>query len=555
MYKLSINCTKISLIIGILGLIISSILLYIPLFSVKIPLILLIIGILLTYLVLNMLIFPKANTIQIIKISIYMLVSFILIASASTALMIIAGFSNSILNNKFIVNCSSLYIGSCAFFGLLFTFKLVNFEQIINPSKNLNLKQTLNVQPAPEIIKENKIITLPTDALIEPPAKAPEKPKLINSPEPTELIKETEQPIIPNYTNTPSANEENIPLHEAKKIFQKSDTKDLSAENSAFTDLFDQTPVELNEINQLDKLEEESGELGYTEDIFDADDIPDDIRLVSSQKKKNIETTGVISSIGKLLINNRDIEHIIETNELMQQIGCNNEEIDVVTMAMGIKIYDKFNKIMVEYTQVKDLTLSNKAGFMIASIIKDSRRAETIGAIASSAFVVLNNYLQRLELTNLKKVFFEAEDTIYTIFKVEDFVLFFASEKTFTPVNYGLLQEIIDQNNLMDQDMSVIKNIKGLIESVTTDKKGMLIGSLNSQNPKILASISSAIFENLKIFIANVEPVELKKITIFTDDKVLTIKKYEDKIAALISDDKGPIKLSDVIVEIEELMK
>ncbi|MDD3014851.1 MAG: hypothetical protein PHC34_14205, partial [Candidatus Gastranaerophilales bacterium] len=378
------------------------------------------------------------------------------------------------------------------------------------------------------------------------------KPKdlIINAEIPSVLKKEI---ITENYQYTKTY----LDNKETDKIKTEQELKSSNNQNSSSNNLETLPDIKLEETsisNNNDELKQDIS-CKYNESIFDDNDIPDNIRLSDNQRINKTESKGMISSIGKLLINNRDIENIIETNELMQQIGCSSDDIDIVTMTSGIKIYEKFNRIMVEYTQIKDLTLSNKAGFTIASIIKDSRRSETIGAIASGAFLVLKNYLERLEICNLQKVFFEADDAVYSLFKIDDFILFFISEENFEPINYTLVKEILAQNNISNQDLSVIKNIKGIIESAITDKEGMLIGSINSENPKKLASLSSAIFENLKVFITNIQPAKLNKIVVFADDKVLTIRKYNDKIAGLITSSDGPVKLSDQITEIEELMK
>jgi len=499
--------------------------------AISIPL--LIVSILFGYLVINMLIYPKAKVFQLLKLSISSLTFFLTITAISYIIFFLLNLQKIEINSNLDISANPLYFAISFIFGILSSIILIKLEII---------KKSVPI---------NQINSMPTIVQEVPQEEEPVKPQY--------LVEETENSTISKkevtaeiyqkpqtYKDTTYLNKTEI----KEKIETQKNQEFLTSELESLPDIKIEEEINPDKNN----LSLSSSSL-YDERIFDNNDIPDNIRLSNNQKIHKTESKGIISSIGKLLINNRDIENIIETNELMQQIGCSSEDIDIVTMTSGIKIYEKFNKIMVEYTQVKDLTLSNDAGFTIASIINDGRRSETVGAIASGAFLVLKNYLARLEIYNLQKAFFEGEDIIYSLFKVDNFILFFISEKSFDPINYTLVKDVLDQNTISNQDLSIIKNIKGVIESAITDEEGMLIGSINSENPKKLASLSSAIFENLKVFITNIQPTKLYKITVFTNDKVLTIRKYNDKIAGFVTSPEGPVKLSDQIIEIEKLMK
>ncbi|MDD3012832.1 MAG: hypothetical protein PHC34_03940, partial [Candidatus Gastranaerophilales bacterium] len=412
--------------------------------SISMPI--LFISILLSYLIVNMIIFPKIRVVQLLKLSTASSTFFLIISGVSYLIFHLLNLHKIIISSNMDISANSAYFLISVLFGILSSVMLLKLEII---KRTEPIKQTRN-------LSENNINdeTPINEETIKP------QDLIINAEIPTVLKKEI---ITENYPNTKTY----LDNKETDKIKTEQELKSSNNQDSSSNNLETLPDIKLEETSISSNNDELKQDISckYNESIFDDNDIPDNIRLSDNQRINKTESKGMISSIGKLLINNRDIENIIETNELMQQIGCSSDDIDIVTMTSGIKIYEKFNRIMVEYTQIKDLTLSNKAGFTIASIIKDSRRSETIGAIASSAFLVLKNYLERLEICNLQKVFFEAEDGVYSLFKIDDFILFFISEENFEPINYTLVKEILAQNNISNQDLSVIKNIKGIIES------------------------------------------------------------------------------------------
>jgi len=497
--------------------------------SISIPI--LIIGTMLCYLVINMLSYPKANVIQLLKLSLISLAIFSVIITASFVVSNLINHNAVIINSNLTLTATPFYALAGVIFGILSSIMLIRMKKIKIPhqsaSDNTNNENEKKVNESAKSFENEEQEPLP--------------------------VKLQTDPVITVNENIIKPENQTVPDISGKSELIKEDYLEASRES------LDPLPeIKLEEASPVETAKETRKNIVYDESIFntESDDIPDNIRLVNNKTKKIENEKGGIASIGKLLINNRDIENLIEINELMQQIGCNNDDIDVISMSTGIKIYEKFNKVMVDYTQIKDLTLSNKAGFVIASTINNNRRSETVGAISSSAFIVLKNYLKRLEINKLQKIFFETQDNIYSIFTVSEDILSFITEKSFEPVNYTGLKDILDHDSLSVQDLSALKCAKEIAELAITDKKGSLIGSLNSENPKQLASLSSAIFENLKIFIINIQPsVEIKKITMFADEKVYTIRKYNDKIIGLITSPNGPIQLSNRLLEVDMLIK
>ena len=310
----------------------------------------------------------------------------------------------------------------------------------------------------------------------------------------------------------------------------------------------------------------------YSADIFEIEPLPDinlndlelnkdkneyipvNIRLSDTAKPKKEINNGTISSISKLLVNQRDIENIIQVNELMQNIGCDTAGTHIISMRTGSKIYAQLNKIMVDYKdEINSLILLNKAGFILASTLPDKQKEQNIGAIAVVAFLVLQNYLNKINIYPTK-IFFETDEVFNVIFEINDKIQFFNCAKEFNPIDF--VNEIFHQNDfvyeIVDQKL---ENIKDLHNAVIADKNSKVIEFINCEDPDSLASLACAIFENLKVFVMNIQPAKLNRITVFSNDKILLINKDNDNIGVFCFENNGQIKLSEQIIEIESILK
>ncbi|MFH0703106.1 MAG: hypothetical protein V2B14_06185 [bacterium] len=573
MYKLNFkNNMILPIIIIIAGIILSVALAFIPISSVNIAIPLLKIEALAVFLILNLLIYPKASTMQVIVLSIVNVAIFLVMIAVAVLGFDLLGAKEPFLKHGLILSVSPISLGIGLLASIFAIYMSVKFE--IKKIEKIIKEEPVLIEEVEKFKEETPILVEQPEEVIDQKIEEPELTSQVSPP----VIEEVKEPEIKPEPQEEMFFEE---ISETEKIEIKPEISEIKEEPQQeemfFEEIFEtpQEPQVQEKVEYEDKTEnifeeelgglpeinlEENQALKSQEPNDPQQDgqyqfIPENIRLVENPMPKEVESKGKIAAIGKLLVNKRDLENIIEVNALMQHIGGGTTGTRIITMISGEKTNEKFEKIKTDYPQVKDLVLLDKGGFVIASVIGDEHKEQTIGAIASGAFHTIQNYLIQLDITNPLKIFFETEDNIYSLIKMDDNILFSSCNKEFEPVDYILIKNILNQENISNHDLSVIRNIKGMIESVITDKEGKLAGSFNGKNPVKSASILSAIFENLKVFINHIQPSKLNKITTFTNDKVLVIKKYNDKIAGFLLITEGTIKYSDKIAKIEEFIR
>ncbi|EKE04152.1 MAG: hypothetical protein ACD_20C00100G0001 [uncultured bacterium] len=563
MHKIKLKGFILPIIILILGVVITSVtaLIPIPLVNTEIPL--LIIGAFTVFSSINFLIFKKATAVQVLVLAVIATLLFTIITSASLLFLDIIGVKKIVLSSSININVFLIIINLLT--STLFISSLIKFEEIkiTKISKNTTIQHIESQQKTYIKEEEPEIISITEEfSHVEkqsPPIQKNEEPEIkeifpLNQAEPVQEEFFLEDALPSENITATLENKQEIFIEETFSLNLQEENNQQYSEN-----IFDSNLGELPEISLTENLTETKPENvpvnGYDASIFDDDGyIPENIRLIEkSTAKKAADTAGQISSIGKLLVNQKDIENIIELNESSYSEN-DSDNSNIIPKELGEKLKESLSQIQKAFPEIKNSTISNKAGFTIASLINNTSTEQTVGALASGAFMALQNYLSRLSVGQTTKIFFETETNIHILTKIENLIFYFNCSKQFEPVIYSLLRDTIDQNVFSNQDLSVIKNVKGIIEAAITDKDGNLTGSINSENPQKLASISSAIFENLKVFISNIEPAKLSKMIIFSNEKILTIKKYNDAIASLITTIEGPITLSEKITKIEELI-
>ncbi|OGH97971.1 MAG: hypothetical protein A2104_05230 [Candidatus Melainabacteria bacterium GWF2_32_7] len=546
MHKIKLRGIILPLVIIILGAVLSIIVTLIPKLVITIKVPLLLTGVFAASSAINFLLFKKASANQVVGLSFANTILFIIITLSSLFCLDIIGireinFSSNLNINPFliIINLLTSTLTLCALIKL--EENKVNKKYI--PA--ITNESPINIQENNSKENETEIISI--------------KNALQNAELTSYTAKKSDEQTFNDDSsdkNNETASEESF-LEDAIIPDSTNNTFNNKYTGQSLNSNLGNLPEISLEKNTTEYKDEKISQNMYNTSIFENQDqfIPENVRLVEKAAPKKVgETSAHISSIGKLLVNYKDIENIIELNEFSQSEN-EADNANIIPKELGEKLKEILTQIEKEFPQIKNSTISNKAGFTIASLINDNRAEQTIGALASGAFMTSQNYLSRLNIGQPLKIFFETQVDIHILIKVENFIFYFNCNKEFEPINHSLLRDTIEQNVFSNQDLSVIKNIKGITEAAITDKDGNLIGSINSENPQKMASITSAIFENLKVFISNIQPAKLNKMIIFASEKIITIKKYNDAIASLSSTLEGPITTSEKIIKIEGLIK
>jgi len=476
------------LFIILAGLIASSAVTHAGMSNVDVPLPLLILGTLAAFLASCFVFFSKATTGQTLQIT---LTGILLNSAAITGshfLNTLSGMPDIILKPAFILNIDPLVVAT----GFVFS--------IIALCVGLKIEDPAKKQP-PEQPPEAMEETDPSPQTSEiPPAQEPGQ----QTPAETEELFLAEKP----------------PLQEMAEI----------PEGLA--------PLESMELN--DNIEPETKS--------QTDYIPINIRLVQAVAQKDTEQRGKIGSIGKLLISNKNLDNLIESEEML------DSETTVITTVSGQKIYEKFNEIKSEFSCIKEMALIDEGGFIIANNFEDKQRVQIAGALVAGAYHTLQNYLSQISLAMPVRIFFETENTNSFIVKTREEILFSVWEKDFKQVEYGPMKEIIEADDFENLDIIPYADLIKVEQFAVSDSVGTLVNSMGEvADSQLFAAVSSAIFENIKVFLMNIKMFNLSRIVVFTPKKTITIVKPEDKIVSFLTDAEEYPNVSEELLKMEAI--
>ena len=244
----------------------------------------------------------------------------------------------------------------------------------------------------------------------------------------------------------------------------------------------------------------------------DVDFIPTDIRLVENAESKEDDQKAKIGAIGKLLVQNKDLETLSEDEEILKT------RVNVISTVSGDKIYAKFNELKSEFSCIKEIALIDQGGFILATNFEDTQRAQIAGALVSGAYHTIQNYLAQISLPFPIRIFFETEYANGFIVKTKEEILFSIWHKEFELVEYGPMGELLEP-----------------------------------EADQAITNVTTAIFENIKVFLMNIQLIKLTKIVVFTTQKAITMVKSENRIDSYLTDPEDLPKVSEKLLKMEEM--
>lgn len=489
-----------ALFVILLGIAASSAVTLVSVNSINMPLPLLSLGVLTGFLASCFIIYPKATMVQTLQISVTGIFYNSLILVSVYYLNMYLNLPQMVMKPEFILNINPVIIAIAFLFSTFTLFVGVKLEE--------TTEETLQEEPE-QIEDENREET--QEEIEEPQAYHPV--------------------------------EEEIPV--PQEIHKFDSQKEEEQEKNEQENLEPLEPMELED-------KPESVPLPDSENIIApvsaADFIPTNIRLVQTSHVKDSEQKGKIGAIGKLLVNNKDIENLIESE------GVNNSKMNVVTSLSGEKIYQKFDELKQEFTCIREMALVDSGGFIIANNFEDKQRVQIAGALVSGGYHTLQNYLSQLSLNMPVRIFFETEEANSFILKTKEEILFTIWDKEFQQLEYGPMQEMLDTEDFSTLDIIPYADLIKVEKFAVSDSEGVLVNSLpDAENSQLFAAVSSAIFENIKVFLMNIRLFNLTKIIVFTPQKTMTIVKPADKIASFLTDGEEYPKISEQLLNMEEI--
>ena len=492
-----------------------------------------ILGALTAFLIMSFIFYPKANLGQTLQIAILG----ILINAVNFTGSYYAGqyfkLSAITLNPEFILYLNPVIIGTSLLFSILALCAFVKIMEV----QVISVEKQGIVEIQKEEPTENTEISENTVVVEE------EKPvnigEVYSSTESVESVQESSSHEI---EATPCTYAELFP--ESHKQEEKPQEEDFS-EYLAGDDL-EEREIRSDEDECVLLIEEKPASTKNIEFI------PTNIRLSDTQTTRKTESKGQVASIGKLLVNDKKIENVIESNESLEE-GILDSRTNVITTISGEKIYEKFSEMKDKFDCIREIALIDKGGFTLANDFEDKQRAQIAGALIAGVYHTLQNYVAQLSLDFPVRIFFETAGANSFIVKTADEVLFSTWEKEFKHVDYGALEEIFAIEDFSLVDMTPYTDLMKIENMAVADIEGNLVNSLEAENSEQFAAVTSAIFENLKVFLMNIQLVKLSKIVIFTPKNVLTIAKDNDKIVSILTDSEDCPKISEDLLKMEEI--
>lgn len=496
---------------------------YIKILAFAVPVPLLVIGLFAGFIILSFIFYPKASTIQTIQLTaVGILVNVVMLTGAVFGINYLKLASVS-LNSELILLINPLIVALSFLSSFIILISMIKFE-------DKTVVNTPIEREEPETgIEDTESETIPFELkeLSKKEEKQEEPPKSLYE----ELYPQAKPQAV-------KVEEENV-LDEPECFMEMEDLPSFSLEE----EVQEEPPSENTPVDTV------SAE--HDEEYFDY--IPTDVRLVEAPVSKDSESKGKIASIGKLLVNNRDIEEIIESGEISAEQGLKGKT-NIVSSDSGEHTEKKFSRIKQEFSYIKEIALIDKGGFILASNMQDKMKINIIGALAAGVYHTLQNYLAQISFSLPEKLFFETENVNCFIARIsDDQMLFSTGEKECNPVEFGELKAFLTEE-ITEADFTPLVELGQIKNFAIANGAGQIIESdVNNEQSQKQGIISSALFENIKVFLMNIQLVKLSRITIFNADEIIIIQKSGENIASFRLPKEGLIKLSDDFVKIEEI--
>ncbi len=556
------------------GILFSLLSFFVPVSVINAPVPMIVTGSLITFLILNTLVLSKATARQLIVLSI---LNFIFFNISYIPALYIAGnlqiVKDAFISNNAAVNFIAVIFSLLSgYFAASIYYAPPKKKQIISKQQAILQSGEQTIQAVPDSPKEDVQLQSATvevassakpaysqEQIIPPvkeiePEPKPELEQLYGSVAKADIDENKEEPeIILSLNNSSKSEEKKAGIYEP---IEEDIPEDIQIKTEDNTNINELPNINLADIEEPAKTLNQQPKKEIPPEPVNKEFISRKIRLIEddSSSKKETSSTGKISSISNLLVNTRDFENIIEINELFMQMGCDISDSNVVSFADGLKIYEKFNKILAEHNSVQDIALINYKGYIIAGVFDNKEKQENIAAIIACMFFAVKNFLLQIKIPEPVKIIFEADDISYVITKYMNNVFFYSLRDNEIPSQDGILSELLNQKTFTNSEIDAIKASDGVKTALMTDEEGNLIYQRACISPEEYSGVASALFENLRIVIKNIQPTKLKRIVISETDKIITIQKFTDKLIMIISDLSGPIKISGKLTEIENLL-
>jgi predicted regulator of Ras-like GTPase activity (Roadblock/LC7/MglB family) len=262
-----------------------------------------------------------------------------------------------------------------------------------------------------------------------------------------------------------------------------------------------------------------------------------------------------ISSVGKLLINHRDLENIIETNALLQHFSGSSSVSGLISAQEGETLKKSVESLMSESSFIKDIFIMSASGFPVYSTSLNNRSLQAYCALFSSAFAIIEDHFSKIIASGIVSMVVETDETSVLITKSNGRYAAFLAASEALPVNYAGIRDILSNSPILGDNLNDVKTEKILDDIVITDKKGKTLNSAGIENAEKISFLSVIVLDNLNSLLKDILSGKIKKIFVFTLNKVIIFRELNDRIVTLTLKTGSTVKLSEQSAKIVQLIK
>jgi predicted regulator of Ras-like GTPase activity (Roadblock/LC7/MglB family) len=462
-------------------------------------------------------------------------------------------------------------------------------EKTEEPHIVASLEVTFEKEPAKETVEETKEEIFFEDIMDSAPPKQEVPEPVVEESEP-EVFFEDIAPVDFAQPKAPEPVVEATPVVEQKPIERApapvetiseeiSPLEDLPTLEGSLDDLgglFEQpTPAQ-----QQEKIEVKAQEVEIAPEVVqpveikiqqepeqshfhstpshDPSDKPFIPRLAEESKSKVVEGSGKITSIGKLLVDHRDIENIIETNALMQSVGAETTATKIISAMAGSKVNDKLTAIK-EIEGINDCIVVSEAGFIQASTLKDLHKEQIMGAMAANVFSIIALNLNKLGFQPPKDIAFESESGMLGLNRLNSMIIGTFVDPKKPLYDTGIITEILPTLAEMGPEdlLDSVTALNGLLGAVLSNSNGELIVSKlvdASKNEAQIAELLPTFYSNMGVFVKNMSIGSLRKAIIRTGNEVLFFTSLGSNILMLYFTLNGTIQPKETKIQYETII-
>ena len=261
--------------------------------------------------------------------------------------------------------------------------------------------------------------------------------------------------------------------------------------------------------------------------------------LAQDPSSKDSKSGGKITTIGRLLVDKRDIENIIDTNEQLQHISADATTTKILSQSEGDLINAKLSAIK-DLSNVKGCVVVSESGFIQASNLEDLQKEQIIGALASGTYGIISNTIKKVGFKSPKEITLETNEGQLILLKALNniFAIFIEPQPPLYQLD-DINKLLVSQPTTAPEELvSSFSDIPGVIGALIASKDGHLLAHKivdSAKNPDLLAKNLPTFYSNTGVLAKNLGLNTLQRLIIQTSSEDFLLKLVNNELIVVYS--------------------